>query len=108
MRITWTPVTLSPAMIARWIGAAPRQRGRSEACRLKAPRRGASSTSTGRIWPKATTTAASRPSAAKAAISAESRIETGVWTGMPRPSAKACTGEGVSTWPRPLGAGGWE
>jgi hypothetical protein len=30
-------------MMARWIGAAPRQRGSSEACRLRQPSRGASS-----------------------------------------------------------------
>ena len=35
--ITMTPVSASPAMMARWIGAAPRQRGSSEACRLKQP-----------------------------------------------------------------------
>jgi len=96
MRITCTPVTLSPAMIARWIGAAPRQRGRSEPCRLKLPKRGASSTSPGRIWPKATTTAASSPSAWKAAISAGSRIEAGVRTERPRSSASAWVGEGLS------------
>ena len=95
-------------MIARWIGAAPRQRGSSEACRLNAPSRGASSTSRGRIWPNATTTAASSRSASKAAIAAGSRIEAGVRTVRPCASAKACTGEGVSFWPRPRGAGGWE
>ena len=42
MRMTITPVSVSPAMIARWIGAAPRQRGRSEPCRLKQPSFGAS------------------------------------------------------------------
>jgi len=31
IRMTMIPVGSSPAMIARWIGAAPRQRGRSEA-----------------------------------------------------------------------------
>ena len=38
------PVSASPARIARSIGAAPRQRGSSEACRLMQPRRGASRT----------------------------------------------------------------
>ncbi len=38
--ITMTPVSASPAMMARWIGAAPRQRGSSDPCRLKQPRRG--------------------------------------------------------------------
>ena len=34
-----TPVSTSPASIARWIGAAPRQRGSSEAWMLRQPRR---------------------------------------------------------------------
>ncbi len=51
MRMTLAPVKASPAMIARWIGAAPRQRGSREACRLNEPSLGASSTSAGRIWP---------------------------------------------------------
>ena len=58
--------------------------------------------------PNATTQAASRPSAAKASISAGSRIEAGVRTISPCSSAKACTGEGCSVCPRPRGAGGWE
>ena len=49
--ITMTPVSASPAMIARLIGAAPRQRGNSEACRLKQPSGTASSTGFGRISP---------------------------------------------------------
>ena len=39
IRMTMTAVSVSPAMIARWIGAAPRQRGSLEACRLKQPKR---------------------------------------------------------------------
>ena len=38
----------------------------------------------------------------------DSRMEAGVRTGMPLASAKACTGEGLSSWPRPRGAGGWQ
>ena len=34
-----TPVSVSPASMARWIGAAPRQRGSSEAWMLKQPKR---------------------------------------------------------------------
>ena len=45
------PVRVSPASIARWIGAAPRQRGSSEAWMLRQPRRGSSSTHAGRISP---------------------------------------------------------
>ena len=37
-----TPLSASPAMMARLIGAAPRQRGKSEACTLKQPSRGTS------------------------------------------------------------------
>ena len=51
MRITVAAVSVSPAMMARWIGAAPRQRGSAEACRLRQPCRGASSTGLGRISP---------------------------------------------------------
>ena len=46
-----TPLSVSPAMMARWIGAAPRQRGNSEACTLKQPSRGASRIGFGRISP---------------------------------------------------------
>ncbi len=46
-----TPVSRSPAAIARWIGAAPRQRGSSEAWMLTQPSRGAASTAGGRIRP---------------------------------------------------------
>ena len=46
-----TPVSRSPARIARWIGAAPRQRGSSEAWTLRQPRRGASRIGVGRISP---------------------------------------------------------
>ena len=46
-----TPLSASPAMMARLIGAAPRQRGSSEACTLKQPSLGASSTGFGRIRP---------------------------------------------------------
>ena len=46
-----TPVSASPASIARWIGAAPRQRGRSEAWMLMQPSGGSASTQGGRIRP---------------------------------------------------------
>jgi len=45
------PLSRSPAMIARWIGAAPRQRGSSEACTLNAPSGNASKMDFGRINP---------------------------------------------------------
>jgi len=108
MRITCTPVMWSPAMMARWMGAAPRHLGSREAWRLKQPNFGASSTSRTRICPKATTTAASRFRARKASISARAFMEAGVRTGMPLLSAKAWTGVGRSACPRPRGFGGWE
>ena len=40
MLITIMPVSASPAMMARWMGAAPRQRGNSEAWPLRQPSRG--------------------------------------------------------------------
>ena len=40
MIIAEMPVSLSPASMARWIGAAPRQRGNSEAWPFKQPSRG--------------------------------------------------------------------
>ena len=45
------PVTSSPAMIACWTGAAPRQAGRSEKCRLIQPSRGIASASGGMRLP---------------------------------------------------------
>ena len=51
MRMTVAAVSVSPAMMARWMGAAPRQRGSAEACRLRQPWRGAASTGLGRISP---------------------------------------------------------
>ena len=51
MRITMTPVSASPAMIARWMGAAPRQRGSSEAWPFQQPSGTASRMACGRISP---------------------------------------------------------
>ena len=51
MRMMVTPVSASPARMARWIGAAPRQRGSSEPWMLMQPSTGASRNALGRIWP---------------------------------------------------------
>jgi hypothetical protein len=51
MRMTLTPVSVSPAMMARLMGAAPRQRGSSDACRLRQPSGGACKIGFGRIMP---------------------------------------------------------
>jgi hypothetical protein len=45
------PVRASPASMARWIGAAPRQRGSSDAWILIAPCGGTASTQAGRMRP---------------------------------------------------------
>jgi hypothetical protein len=49
--ISVMPVSASPASMARWIGAAPRQRGSSEAWMFRQPSRGSASTQAGRISP---------------------------------------------------------
>jgi hypothetical protein len=51
IRMIVMPVSLSPARIARCIGAAPRQRGSSDPWMLKQPCRGASRMGLGRISP---------------------------------------------------------
>ena len=55
MRKVDAPVTVSPAMMACCTGAAPRQAGRSEKCRLTQPSLGTSSAAGGRRLPYATT-----------------------------------------------------
>ena len=50
-RMMATPASASPAMIARLIGAAPRQRGSKDAWILKTPRRVPFRTARGRISP---------------------------------------------------------
>ena len=86
-----TPVSASPARIARSTGAAPRQRGSSEKCTLSI----GSCSSTGRriSWPKATTTPRS--------ASTSSASTTSVVTGRPSSMAAAFTGVGVGALRRP-------
>ena len=45
------PVTVSPMATAHWMGAAPRYRGSSEACRLMQPSRGSASIQGGMMRP---------------------------------------------------------
>jgi hypothetical protein len=101
------PVTRSPRMIAHWMGAAPRYFGSSEAWMLIDPRTGASSTACGRIWPKATTTAASAPKARRRCGHSGSRTRAGCSTVRPASSAARLTGGGVSFCPRCAGRSGW-
>src|ERR1700693_3564974 len=97
----------SPAMIARWIGAAPRQRGNKEACKFKQPSLGAARIGMGNIRPYAATTTTSAARLLKAFWTSTSRKELGVKTGIPRESAAECTGVLLTSRPRgPLRAGG--
>ena len=50
-RMIVMPVSGSPAMMARWIGAAPRYRGSSDACTLISPSGGVSITTSGMMRP---------------------------------------------------------
>ena len=101
--ITIAPVSESPAMIARAIGAAPRQRGKSEACRLRQPKRGVSRIGFGSNRPYATTTATSTAWARN--VSASPFRLCGCRTGMLRRAAVSCTGERRSSIPRPAARG---
>ncbi len=103
--ITHTPLSASPAMMARLIGAAPRQRGSSEACRLKQPSGTASRIGTGRISPYATTTAASALCARNSASASSVRNVFGVRTDKPKRRASRSTGVGCNSMPRPAGFG---
>src|SRR5262245_15847696 len=101
------PVSGSPASSVRWIGAAPRQRGRSEAWMLIAPRRGISSTACGRIRPYAATTNASGASARSPSCTAGVFSVGGCRTGIPRRAAACLTALAAATSPRPAGRSGW-
>ena len=87
MRMMHTPASSSPERIARSIGAAPRQRGSSEACTFRQPCAGMDSTSAGSSMPYAATQMTSGWSAASACCSAASRSVFGVNTGTPRSHA---------------------
>ena len=103
-----TPDFLSPAWIARWKGAAPRQRGKSDAWILIQPNFGASKAAFGKIKPYATTTATSAFKATNSAWKSSDLNDLGVRTCKPWASAKLWTGLKRSFWPRPAGRGGWE
>src|SRR4051794_26549934 len=95
--IRHTPVSSSPARIARSTGAAPRHRGSSEKCRFTIGTR--SRTCSLMSLPKATTTPSS--------TSASSTASTWWATGMLSSVAAALTGLGTSAPPRPRLRSGW-
>src|SRR5262249_50325884 len=77
-----------------------------EPCTLIEPRRGASSTALGRIWPNATTTATSAPSARRRSGHSASRTRSGWRTSIPAARARSFTGGWARCWPRCAGRSG--
>lgn len=104
--ITLTPVRASPARIAALIGAAPRQRGNSEACRFTAKR--SANSERPNFCPKAITTQASASQPRIISRTPDSFTRSGFNTATPgnRSAAKPPTGVGVNTFPRPEGRSG--
>ena len=107
MRNVDAPVMSSPCRIACWTGAAPRQAGSSEKCRLIQPCGGTSSAAGGSSAPYATT--GQRLDAELAQPVEELRVARLGRASTParRPrAASSATGEAVSRRPRPARAGG--
>ena len=94
-----TPVSTSPAMIARSIGAAPRQRGRREGWTLKISR--ADSSGSLMSAPKAQTTAIPARAPWIRASASGVLIEVGWHTSSPSSRALNTTGGALSLRPRP-------
>jgi hypothetical protein len=96
--MTLTPVRSSPAIIARSIGAAPRQRGRSEGCTFSI---GTSERSGSLIsWPKAQT-AAFGPAAAIRSRTSGALTSAACSSSMPSSAAASAAGGGAGRRPRP-------
>ena len=106
-RMIVTPVSVSPAMIARWIGAAPRQRGSSDACTLIMPSRGRSSSALRQDLAVGRDHAEVGAERASGSRNASSLQAFGLQDGQPRvDGARALTGAAVTFWPRPRGRSG--
>ena len=99
-----TPVTSSPAMIARSTGAAPRHRGSSDGCTFSISQRDSS----GSVMsaPKAHTSTASGRACAIVSIADSALTETGWSSAIPSSRAASATGGGDSLRPRPRGRSG--
>ena len=106
MRMIVIPVVSSPFKIAAWIGAAPRQRGRSEACTLMQPYWGFSSTAGRRICPNAATTMICAAHCSSCWAASSSLKRCGWITGSFSSSARILIGGEVSSRPRPAGRSG--
>ncbi len=106
MRKVDAPVTSSPAITACCTGAAPRQAGSSEKCRLTQPRAGTSSATLGSSAPYATTGQQSGAISRSRARKSSSRGRPGLSTSIPACSARWATGLASSFRPRPAVASG--
>src|SRR6266851_122579 len=100
------PVTSSPCRMACWTGAAPRQAGRMEKCRLTQPWRGMSRADCGSRAPYAATGQQSGAILRSWSRKAGSRTLGGVSTSTPASRARRATGLGSTFRPRPVGASG--
>ena len=100
-----TPVSASPAIIARSTGAAPRQRGSSDGWTLRiGPKR----LSSGSLMsaPNAQSSRTSGSAAAMRSTLSGSLAFSGWKTSIPSSRAASATGGGASLRPRPFGASG--
>ena len=105
--MTVTPVPASPLTMDQLMGAAPRNAGRSEACRFTEPMGGTLRISRDRIWPYATTTDRSAPRAVISSTKPSERADSGsrilkLWS-----SASSLTADARSSLPLPAGRSGW-
>ena len=106
MRNVVAPVMSSPCSRACCTGAAPRQAGSTEKCRLTQPWGGMSSADCGSSAPYAVTGQQSGPIARSRSRNSGSRTFTGVSTSRPASRASRATGLGSRWRPRPAGASG--
>ena len=99
-----TPVTSSPAMIARSIGAAPRQRGSTDGCTFSIVNRDSSGSLIS--WPNWQTAIMSGAASSMRASDASSLTVSAWCSSRPRSRAARATGGGDTLRPRPAGRSG--
>jgi K(+)-stimulated pyrophosphate-energized sodium pump len=104
--ISYSFLSVLPAMVADWIGDAPRYFGSREAWTLRHPFLGNVSIDAGRYWPNDAVTITSGRSSSKAAMSASSRQLVGCISCIPRSFAHKATGGAANLRPLPLGRSG--
>ena len=97
------PVSASPLMMAHWIGPAPRYFGNNDPCTLMQPLAEASENAGGRMRPNAVTTMKSGfqsdNAVRKSRVLHFYRMQHRDFFAL----ATSFIGDGVTTWPRPLG-----